>query len=353
VRTSGGSFSDELERLGIPGRLYHPISRVRFSTPNNSAVFEYPRPAMCVIDVRGTFQFLAERAIASGARIRLSREAVGPVIEHGRVTGVKTRGESFKCRVLIDATGYRSKLLKQAGLDPGFERFGVGAEYDLFAPRWDQSEVVLAVGGSIAPSGYAWIFPWGRNRVRAGVGIIHPDSRANPDAFLNRFVESYANLKDAQPVEHHSGLIPSERFAKTFVGDGIAGAGDAAGHASSLLGEGIRWAIEAGRMAGDAAADTIETGAPLSNFEKRWRKRFGANLRIAHTINQRIARWSDSKWDERLEIVKRLTPEQFAEALKTNLTGTWLWRFLAANAVSLPRVYNRQSQPAELDWKQH
>src|ERR1700691_2186240 len=42
IRTSGGSFIDEMEALGIPARLYHPISRVRFLSPNNAAVFDYP-----------------------------------------------------------------------------------------------------------------------------------------------------------------------------------------------------------------------------------------------------------------------------------------------------------------------
>ena len=35
----------------------------------------------CIIDVRGTFQFLAERAIAAGAEIRLSTQAVAPLFE--------------------------------------------------------------------------------------------------------------------------------------------------------------------------------------------------------------------------------------------------------------------------------
>jgi digeranylgeranylglycerophospholipid reductase len=339
VRTSGGSFINELEKLGIPSHLYHPISRVQFLSPNNAAVFDYPIPTLCVIDVRQTFQFLAERAIDAGAQIRLWTSATAPMLDGQRVIGVRTRDESLACRVLIDATGYHSTLLKQSGLDPGFRRFGVGAEYDLLAPHCDQSEVILAVGDRIAPSGYAWVFPWGRNRVRAGVGIIHPDSARNPEKYLDRFIATIPGLNNAQPIEHHSGLIPSEQFAATFTGDGIIGIGDAAGQASSLLGEGIRWAIEAGRMAGDAAADAIQKNdtsrASLLAFEKQWRKKNGRNLRLAHRINQRIAGWDDEKWDQRLEIVKLLTPEQFAEALKTNLTGPWLWRFLAANPRAL------------------
>ena len=347
IRTSGGSFIADLDALGIPARLYHPISRVRFLSPNNAAVFDYARPALCVIDVRGVFQFLAERAIGAGATIRLSTRAVGPVLANGAVTGVRTRDEELGCRVLIDATGYRAAMLKQAGLDPGFQRFGVGAEYDMYAPHCDQTEAVLMAGGDFAPSGYAWVFPWGRNRIRVGVGIIHPDSSARPDTYLDRLVSELAgnvskwgvDLRGAQPVEHHSGLIPSEQFAASFTGDGILGVGDAAGQASSLLGEGIRWAIQAGAMAGETAAAAIEAGdvsrSSLRIYEKQWRKKFGGNLRLAHRINQRIAKWDDRKWDERLEIVKLLSPEQFIEALKTNLTGGWLWKFLAAHPSAL------------------
>ena len=115
--------------------------------------------------------------------------------------------------------------------------------------------------------------------------------------------------------------------------------GDAAGQASSLLGEGIRWAIHAGKMAGEVAAGAIAKGdvsrAALAAFERQWTKRYGKDLRLAHKINQRIAGWDDRKWDERLEVLKLLTPDQFVEALKTNLTGGWLLRFLARNPRAL------------------
>jgi digeranylgeranylglycerophospholipid reductase len=360
IRTSGGSFIAELRSLGIPDGLWHPIARLRFLSAHNAAVFDYPDPAMCVIDVRGVFQHLAERAIAAGASIRLAATAVEPILAtpgdvpgETRVTGViirvvdrGVRDASLDCRILIDATGYRSTLLKlvgreNTGIDPGFRRFGVGAEYDLYAPHCDQREAVLVVGEEAAPSGYAWVFPWGRQRVRVGVGIIHPDSAAKPGDYLDRFLanlERYGvDMRGAQPVEYHAGLIPSERFARTFVGDGIMGVGDAVGQASSLLGEGIRWAIRAGRMAGETAAAAIESGdtsrQALLPFEQNWRKQFGMNLRLAHRINQRIARWDGPKWDSRVELLKKLSPAEFAEALKTNLTGKWLWKLAASGAL--------------------
>jgi digeranylgeranylglycerophospholipid reductase len=346
IRTSGGSFIDELDTLGIPPHLYHPISRGRFLSPHNSAAFDFGTPRMCVIDVRGVFQYLAERAIEAGAHVHLRTPAVAPITDGASVVGVRTPQGDYRARVTIDATGYRSILLKQAGLDPQFERFGVGAEYDLFAPHCDQGEAVLLVGDEVAPSGYAWVFPWGRGRVRVGVGVIHPDSRGKPDEYLDALVANAdrwgVNLRGAQPIEHHSGLIPSERFAEHFAGDGILGVGDAVGNASSLLGEGIRWAIVAGRMVGEVVAEALDrddtSRRSLAVFEHRWRGRFGNDLRLAHRINRRIASWSSAKWDQRLELLKLLTPEQFIEALKTNLTGGWLWKFLREHPGALARV---------------
>jgi hypothetical protein len=73
----------------------------------------------------------------------------------------------------------------------------------------------------------------------------------------------------------------------------------------------------------------------LSAFEKRWLKQFGLNLRLAHRINQRIANWDGAKWDRRLELLNRLSPEQFADALKTNLTSPRIWSVLISAGLQM------------------
>jgi digeranylgeranylglycerophospholipid reductase len=119
------------------------------------------------------------------------------------------------------------------------------------------------------------------------------------------------------------------------VGNGILGAGDSAGQPSALLGEGIRWAIWAGKMAGETAAESIKandhSAAFLSRYDKRWRDKFGANLRIAAEINRRIARWSDQRWDWGTELLASLTPYQFGQALKTEFLGAWAIQALWSN----------------------
>lgn len=341
TRTTGGSFIQDLKALGIPEHLYHPIKRCRFVSPGNSAAFDYDDPILCVIDVRGVFQFLAERAIDAGAKIRMAATAVEPVIENDFTVGVKVKaktGANFTVgsKILVDATGYRAAILKQAGIHPGFQRFGVGSEYDLYAPRCDQDEAVLIVGTQVAPSGYAWIFPWGRNRVRVGVGIIHGDSKEHPDRYLDEIVERSAqfgvNLNGAQPVEYHYGLIPSDGLMKVFTGNGILGVGDSAGQSSALAGEGIRWAIKAGRMAGAVAGKAIAakdvSRVFLRQYQREWEAAFGTNLRIAYEINKRIAQFGDEQWDEKTKLLSLFNSYQFGQALQTNLADKWAVQFL-------------------------
>jgi digeranylgeranylglycerophospholipid reductase len=344
IRTSGGSFVADMEELGIPPSLYHPIGRTRFVGPTESASFVHDPPAMCVIDVRGVFQHLAARAIGAGARIRLGCTGGQPLREGGRVVGVVAReegGGSFELRasVLIDATGYRAALARAAGLDPGFVRYGVGAEYDLYAPAYPSDEAVLLVGSQVAPTGYAWAFPWGRGRVRLGVGLTHPDVSFHPRPYLDRLLAEAdrhgLRLAGAQPIEYHHGLIPSTRSRARLAADGIVVVGDAAGQASPLVGEGIRWAIRAGQLAGDTVADALAAGdvgaGRLGQYEVLWQAAHGRNLQIAELVNARIAAWPDRRWDEGVRLLRRFSPEQFMRALRTDFSVAWLLPLLLKN----------------------
>jgi len=344
TRTTGGSFIAELGALGVAEDLYHPVFRGRFISPHNSAEFTYDRPAICVLDVRGLFQSLAAKAAEAGAILKVGTTFTDVLQEDGSVVGVSakdTRGNKLviRSKAVIDATGHQALVSKRAGMNTGFARFGVGAEYDLYAPHYDQQEAVLIVGSQIAPAGYAWAFPWGRQRVRVGVGIIHADSSANPHDYLEKLLAEASTfglrLEGAQPLEYHYGLIPSEGLSQTFVGDGIVAVGDSAGQAPVLVGEGIRWAIMGGQMVGEVLAETIKAGdcsrRALSAYQKRWYDRHGRNLRIAHAINKRIATWPDDNWDEGVELLKLLSPAQFAEALRANFVARWLFQAFATH----------------------
>jgi digeranylgeranylglycerophospholipid reductase len=286
------------------------VTRIRFAGPSTGAVFEYARAPLCIIDVRGTYRLLAERAEAAGARILVGRRVVGLLPDGGCMLD---GGEPARARIAIDASGYRAALSRLAGLHAGFSRFGVGAEVELVAPRVRQDEAVLVVGSRYAPAGYAWVFPWGEGRVRLGTGVHHADVRADPRRLLERLVAEAEgigiDLTGSEVVEEHFGLIPAERMPRRLAGDRILAVGDAACQATLVVGEGIRLSLEAGELAGRTAAAALARGRTdrraLSSYERRFRRSHGASLALGRAVNRRIARYDDGAWDEKIRLLAR------------------------------------------------
>jgi digeranylgeranylglycerophospholipid reductase len=344
VHTSGGSWISDMQALAIPEHLYHPVTKVVFVSPRREVNLNYPSAVACVVDVRGLYQHLAGRAIAAGAQVRVRHTVEQVVMEGERVTGVTAKNHvservSLNAAITIDASGVSRHIGVRADMGKAFHRYGYGAEYDLYAPNYPQDELFLIMGSAFAPRGYAWAFPRGNGRVRLGVGVLHPDSNEDARVYLDRIMRELPQLKDkfrgASPVEYHTGLFPSEGPVERFSRDGLLLAGDAGGHGSTLVGEGIRFAIYAGQMAGAVAAEAIKSGdtsaASLARFDKRWRTRFGRDMDIAYMINKHIASYSDAQWDGALDLMKRLTPMQMAQALRGDFSASLVMGVLARN----------------------
>lgn len=344
VHTSGGSWISDMQALAIPENLYHPITKVVFVSPHREVPLYYNPAVACVMDVRGVYQHLAGHAIAAGAALRVRHTVEQTIVENGRVLGVTAKNHaseriSVHAAVTIDASGFSRHVGVRTEMGKAFHRYGYGAEYDMYAPDYPQDELFLIMGSQFAPRGYAWAFPRGNGRVRLGVGVLHPDCDDDARAYLDRMVQELPQLSHkfigASPIEYHTGLFPSEGPLERFSRDGLLLAGDAGGHGSTLVGEGIRFAIYSGQMAGSVAAEAVKAGdtsaAYLGRFDKKWRARFGRDMDISYMINKRIANYSDEQWDNALDLMRRLTPVQVAQALRGDFSAGLVMGVLARN----------------------
>lgn len=344
VHTSGGSWVSDMQALGIPQNLYHPVSKVYFVSPNREVPLNYNPAVACVMDVRGVYQHLAGRAVAAGAAIRVRHTVEQTLLEDGRVLGVTTKNHvseriTLRAAVTIDASGFSRHIGVRTEMGKAFHRYGYGAEYDLYAPHYPQDELYLIMGSQFAPRGYAWAFPRGNGRVRLGVGVLHPDSDDDARSYLDNIVHDLPQLRDkfqdASPIEYHTGLFPSEGPLASFSRAGLLLAGDSGGHGSTLVGEGIRFAIYSGQMAGEVAAEAVKAGDSsasfLERFDKQWRARFGRDMDISYMINKHITNYSDEQWDNALDLMRRLTPTQMAQALRGDFTASLVLGVLARN----------------------
>lgn len=344
IHTSGGSWVKDMRALAIPEQLYHPIRKVIFLSPHREVTLQYDPAVACVIDVRGVYQHLAGRAVAAGATVRVRHTVEQTLLQDGKVAGVTAKnhvGEriSLRAAVTIDASGFSRHIGVRTDMGKAFHRYGYGAEYDLYAPYYPQDELFLIMGSAFAPHGYAWAFPRGNGRVRLGVGVLHPDcdddARLYLDSIMQRIPQLATRFKDASPLEYHTGLFPSEGPLERFSRDGLLLAGDSGGHGSTLVGEGIRFAIYSGQLAGETAAEAVKAGDTsaqfLERFDRRWRARFGRDMDISYLINKHIAAYSDEQWDNALDLMKRLTPAQMAQTLRGDFTASLVMGILARN----------------------
>jgi digeranylgeranylglycerophospholipid reductase len=146
------------------------------------------------------------------------------------------------------------------------------------------------------------------------------------DGLLQTFQARVGAASPAGAVELHSGLMPVlSPSATTLVGDGLVVVGDAAGQGSTLLGEGIRYAITAGRLAGQAivAAGGDFTPRGLASYPRQWRRQTRRDMAISYAVNTRICNYGDADWDRAIRRLDRLTPRQAARVFASDFSVGW------------------------------
>ena len=343
IQTSGATYIREIRRYGIPSSFCHRVGYIRFLSSNEEARFRNLDEGIGVLDIRGMLQHMAKQAVEKGARFYLGTRALEPLVSKGWVQGAVVQTpqgarEKISALVTLDATGLASVTARRLFGFPGFRRYGLGLEYDLYAPGWPQEELVLLAGSEVAPTGYGWIFPWGGHRVRVGVGVTFPDARGvDLQGCLNRLIEDDVRFapffSDSGCIELHKGFIPDELFPRQPAAHGLLIIGDAAGQASALAGEGIRFAMEMGVLAAKATVQAVKKGMPkkelLGKAHEQWNKRHGRNFRIAMEINRRMADFNDEQWDKAIRYLDRLSDRQFLQFLKTDFSLSLFLRVLA------------------------
>jgi len=350
VRTSGVTWISEMERLGIPNEFYNPVQNYRFVSPSNDVMITGSTPKSCVLDVRATYQHLAFTAAKAGATIMLRSNVINVVKEgDGRIAGVKAstpKGDLIvRSTLVIDASGFSASVARRAGAVDEWKRYGVGAEYECYCDDIDSATWVLMIGQQYSEAGYAWVFPLSSNRVRIGVGIGRPESSTDPleklHSILEKRLKPLDTLGKIQPIELHYGFIPNEGVRQDSIADGLIMVGDSAGQSNPLVLEGIRYAIEFGRLAGDVGARSLasnSTRESLVEYEKVWKAKVESKIQSALKVQTRWLGLTDEQWDREIEILRDMTVDEFLDFIRADFTAGKMMKL----ALHHPKLVARQ-----------
>ena len=247
-------------------------------------------------------KLLLDHARAAGAEVREACDAVGAWVVNGVVRGIQVRvdggQEELRAHVVVAADGASSRIARSLNIAPRNGRVGIAVRNVLDAKLDDDGRIDLHFslphGHGLLP-GYAWVFPLRGGQANVGVALLRLSPRWNVNMrdLLQAFVSSLPrswDLAQGQDVVRSPQLrgwrVPMGFAVWPPWRPGLLLAGDAAGVAEPLFGEGISTALRSGLAAGQAALDALSRGdaADLSAYEHVLRDYWGRYYRPARAF---------------------------------------------------------------------
>lgn len=326
IHDSGGTFSETIKDFNFSKRVIaNKIDGLTLVSPKGYVVSTKLGDGIgYILERRELNRELAKIAAKEGVEIKMPVKALSPIITNGFVNGLQSKeligGENkeYKSELVIDATGVNAVIAKAIGIHPGMSniRWAIGAQYEMANVELDNPNFIeLYFGSEIAPSGYGWIFPKGDCIANVGVGITHiSNEKINPYKYLFKFINEHPvaskKLKTAQPFEYHVGVLPIGPMFDYLVSDGLMVIGDAACQVSPQLGEGIRFVMKAGKIAGEVASDAINKNdtsqKKLKKYEKRVKKEIYSNYNLLYKIHEYACSKDDESWERTIKHIENL-----------------------------------------------
>ena len=241
---------------------------IKVFTPNQKVIVERGRPIAATTNRKVLHEIMTKEAIELGVKI-LFGKSVKEINNNSVITSL---GEKFDFDYLVGADGSNSMIRKSLGLKT--KKILTAFQY-MIPGEYPDMEFYL--GFKEFGDSYFWVFPQkgiisvgtGRNNILCRESLTANDLRKN----LKTWCEEKFDLKDAKfqsfPINYdYRGF--EFRNGKVFL------AGDAAGLASGLTGEGIKFAILSGR---DIARKILDPNYECKEIKKILKiKKYGEGL---------------------------------------------------------------------------
>lgn len=286
IKPCGGAVPPQLlKEFDIPPSLLVARAKsARIIAPSNRKVVMPvgEEGFVGMVDREHFDEWLRERAASAGAvRVTGRCEEVDdskPIVTLTYRRDRNAEPETVTARSVIGADGARSAVARQciAGADRVpcvFAYHEIVEVPDMIREDYDPTRCDVYYQGHLSPDFYAWIFPHGK---QASIGLGSADKGfALRDA--TRVLRAEVGLAHWKTVRTEGAPIPLKPLKRWDNGRNVLVAGDAAGVVAPSSGEGIYYAMTAGRNSADAVAAFLASGdaRALRMARKRFMKAHG------------------------------------------------------------------------------
>ena len=241
-------------------------------------------------------QELARLAMKAGAKFMMNTKATGLIKDKEKIKGVKAKhfDDDFeiKADIVVGADGVESKVGQWAGIDTTLKPKDLETccQYTLSNIDCKDAYCEFYLGREIAPGGYVWVFPKGKDVANVGIGILASLSESGlAKKLLDRFIEKDPRLKNAEPLRFLAGAVPVSNPVET-VRDNFILIGDAARHVDPITGGGLTHCLEGGKIAGETIGRAIKeqnfSKGLLNTYEEGWKNAFGQKIERNYIVKE-------------------------------------------------------------------
>ena len=284
-------------RIGIEWRypeIEHPVKGVIAYSPNHETAISFDGEGY-ILNRRLLPQKQMKDALKAGVEVRDQVVLRSLIIENNNVIGVegedKLNKSLFKktAKIVVDCTGVTSVLRNNLTIKSYIQRridrddleatgryiynFDIADEDDTF---FNPDYCIIHLDQKLAPGGYGWVFPKGKDKVNIGLGVqqkaferrnkemgIHKDLKTLIDEYVEiNPVIANPKIADSDKDEGNgwgTWQVSVRRQNDCMVANGYMLVGDSAWMPKPLDAGGIGPAIIAATIAGKDAVEAIES----------------------------------------------------------------------------------------------
>jgi geranylgeranyl reductase family protein len=252
------------------------VSSLRLYAPHRHSVAV--RGQLACVPRETLDRLLLDNALSKGAEFQGGCRFIGPIVESGRVAGIRFRTRDGDERTLrstytLLATGASSEPLRASGMCLRKAPSGVALRAYFAVPKALAEEMAyfaISLEQAICP-GYGWIFAGPDNVFNVGVGLFYDSKRKLPTDNLRTlwrlFLEEFEparrlNAASKQLTLEHGAPLRTGLGGARFARPGLFVVGEAAGTTYSFSGEGIGKALQSGMLAARCIAGGPRNGEP-------------------------------------------------------------------------------------------
>ena len=239
-----------LFKYDISSVIQRSFRRIKITNKVGESFFIHNGHPLCYMTRREELDSLSlEKVIQKGARFRVA-DRILVIRQTESEVRLQTDIGEFSASFLIGADGANSRVRRLTQPDI-FWRQQKGLEADVYVDRPDQYEMEFDFSG--IPNGYQWIFPK-KDHLNVGLYAVGNNVR-----FSTKQLTDYVGKRlGTYPLKAVKGYpVCTGGFAYTPGHQRLLLAGDAAGMAEKLLGEGVYFALKSGQLAAGAIAKTM------------------------------------------------------------------------------------------------